>query len=97
VQFFSVSTTEKKAKRQRHENIEAIQAAATMELTGIPNFFTTGTGSEPHHYLIFFNLEATASLLGPDIFLSTVFSNILTLCSFLNVKDYVSYPYKSTA
>jgi hypothetical protein len=36
MRFFSVSTTEKKAKRRRHENIEAIQAAATMELTGIP-------------------------------------------------------------
>jgi hypothetical protein len=36
MRFFSVSTTEKKAKRRRRENIEAIQAAATMELTGIP-------------------------------------------------------------
>jgi hypothetical protein len=35
VRFFSVSTTEKKAKRRRRENIEA-QAAATMERTGIP-------------------------------------------------------------
>jgi histone-lysine N-methyltransferase SETMAR len=34
--FFSVSTTEKRLKGRRHENIEAIQAAATMELTGIP-------------------------------------------------------------
>jgi hypothetical protein len=34
--IFSVSTTEKKAKRRRDDNIEAIQAAATMELTGIP-------------------------------------------------------------
>jgi hypothetical protein len=35
--FFSVSTTEKKRlKERRLENIEAIQAAATMELTGIP-------------------------------------------------------------
>jgi hypothetical protein len=36
VRFFSVSTTEKKAKRRRHENTEAIQAAVPMELTGIP-------------------------------------------------------------
>jgi hypothetical protein len=36
VRFFSVSTTEKKAKGRRHENIEDIQAAATMEFTGIP-------------------------------------------------------------
>jgi hypothetical protein len=34
--FFSVSTTEKtRLKGRRHENIEA-QAAAKMELTGIP-------------------------------------------------------------
>jgi hypothetical protein len=32
--IFSVSTTEKRLKERRHENIEA-QAAATMELTGI--------------------------------------------------------------
>jgi hypothetical protein len=35
VRFFSVSTTEKGLKEALHENI-AIQAAATMELTGIP-------------------------------------------------------------
>jgi hypothetical protein len=35
--FFSVSTTDiKMLKGRRHENIEAIHAAATMELTGIP-------------------------------------------------------------
>jgi hypothetical protein len=34
--FFSVSTTEKTLKGRRHENIEAIQAAATMELTANP-------------------------------------------------------------
>jgi hypothetical protein len=36
VRFFSVSATERRLKGRRHENIEAIQAAATMELTGIP-------------------------------------------------------------
>jgi hypothetical protein len=37
VRFFSVSRTEKKRlKGRRHENIKAIQAAATMEFTGIP-------------------------------------------------------------
>jgi hypothetical protein len=36
VRFFSVSTTEKRLKGRQHENIEGIQAAATMELTGIP-------------------------------------------------------------
>jgi uncharacterized metal-binding protein len=33
--IFSVSTTEKRLKGRRHENIESIQAPATMELTGI--------------------------------------------------------------
>jgi hypothetical protein len=32
--------------------------------------------------------------LRPNIFLSTVFSNILSLCSSLNVRDRVSHPYK---
>ena len=36
----------------------------------------------------------TSSLLGANIFLSTLFSNTLSLCSFLNVSDHVSHPYK---
>ena len=38
----------------------------------------------------------TSSLLGPNIPLSTLFSNILSLSSSLNVSDQVSYPYKTT-
>jgi hypothetical protein len=34
----------------------------------------------------------TSSLLGPNILLSTLFSNTINLCSFLNVRDKVSYP-----
>jgi hypothetical protein len=34
--------------------------------------------------------------LCPNIFLSTLFSYILSLCSPLNVSDQVSYPYKTT-
>ena len=37
----------------------------------------------------------TLSLLGPNIFLSTPFSNILSLCSSLNMTDQVSHPYKT--
>jgi hypothetical protein len=48
----------------------------------LENFLTTGTGNEPHRSLMFFSLEVTASLLDPDIFLSTVFSNIRTLLFF---------------
>jgi hypothetical protein len=36
----------------------------------------------------------TSSLLGPNILLSTLFSNTLTLCSCLYVRDQVSHPYK---
>jgi hypothetical protein len=34
--FFLFPQLKKRLKGRRHENIEAIQAAATMELTGIP-------------------------------------------------------------
>jgi hypothetical protein len=36
----------------------------------------------------------TSSLLGPNIPLSTLFSNTPSLCSSLNVRDQVSRPYK---
>jgi hypothetical protein len=36
------------------------------------------------------------SLLGPNIILSTLFSNILILRSSLNVSDQVLHPYKTT-
>jgi hypothetical protein len=35
------------------------------------------------------------SLLGPDI-LSSLFSNTISLCSYLNVRDEVSHPRKTT-
>ena len=38
----------------------------------------------------------TPSLLGPNILLNTLFSNILSLCPSLNVSDQVSHPYKTT-
>jgi hypothetical protein len=37
-----------------------------------------------------------SSLLGPNILLSIQFSNTLSLCSFLSVRDQISYPYKTT-
>src|SRR5215470_2280724 len=37
-----------------------------------------------------------SSLLGPNILLSTLFSNTLNLCSSLSVRDHVSQPYKTT-
>jgi len=38
----------------------------------------------------------TSSLLGPNILLNTMFSNILGFLSSLNVNDQVSHPYKTT-
>jgi hypothetical protein len=37
-----------------------------------------------------------SSLLGPNILLSTLFSNTLSLCTSLSVKDQVSHPHKTT-
>ena len=42
------------------------------------------------HYLV------TSPLLGPNILLSTLFSNTLSLRSSLNISDQVSHPYKTT-
>jgi hypothetical protein len=39
---------------------------------------------------------ATSSLLGPNVLLSTLFSNALNLCFSLCVKDRVSHPYKTS-
>jgi hypothetical protein len=36
----------------------------------------------------------TSSLFGPNILLNTLFSNTLSLCSSLNVRDQVSHPYR---
>jgi hypothetical protein len=46
--------------------------------------------------VVFSPPPVTSSLLGPNILLNTLFSNTLSLCSFLNVSDQVSHPYKIT-
>jgi hypothetical protein len=38
----------------------------------------------------------TSSLFGPNILLSTLFSNTCSLCSSLNVRDQVLHPYRIT-
>ena len=45
---------------------------------------------------IFLHSPVTSSPLGPNILLSTLFSNTLSLLSCLNVSDQVSYPHKTT-
>jgi hypothetical protein len=44
----------------------------------------------------FLHSTVTPSLFGPNILLSTLFSNILSLCSSLNVRAQVSHPYRTT-
>ena len=44
----------------------------------------------------FHHSSVTSSLLDPNNLLSTLFSNILSLRSSLNVLDHVSHPYKTT-
>jgi hypothetical protein len=44
----------------------------------------------------FLHSPVTSSLLGPNILLSTLFSNTLNRCSSLNSTDQVSHPYKTT-
>ena len=41
----------------------------------------------------FLHFPVASSLLGPDVLLHTLFSNTLSLCSFLNVIDQVSSPF----
>jgi hypothetical protein len=43
----------------------------------------------------FLQSHVTSSLLGPNIFLSTLFSNTLSLCASLTVRNQVSHPYKT--
>jgi hypothetical protein len=43
----------------------------------------------------FLHSHITSSLLGQNILHRTLFSNTLRLCSFLNMRDQVSHPYKN--
>jgi len=45
---------------------------------------------EALHYAIFFQLPVTYLMLGPNIFLSATFVNILILCASLNVRQLFS-------
>jgi hypothetical protein len=44
----------------------------------------------------FLHSPVTSSLFGQNILLSTLFSNTLSLCSSLNIRDQVSQPYRTT-
>jgi hypothetical protein len=45
--------------------------------------------------MYFLHSPVTSSLLGPNIFLNTLFLNTFSLCFSLNVSDQVSHPYKA--
>jgi hypothetical protein len=45
----------------------------------------------------FLHSPVTSSLSDPNILLNTLFSNTLSLCSSLNVRDQVSRPYRTTS
>jgi hypothetical protein len=45
----------------------------------------------------FYSNPIGLSLFGPDILLSNLFSDTLSLCSSLNVRDQVSHPYQITS
>jgi hypothetical protein len=59
---------------------------------------TLGEEYKPCSYSLcsFLQPPVTSSLFGPNIFLSTLFSNTVNLCSSLKVRDKVSHPYKTT-
>jgi hypothetical protein len=44
----------------------------------------------------FFQPPTASSLFGPNTLLGTLFSNTLSLWSYLNARDQVSHPYKAT-
>jgi hypothetical protein len=51
---------------------------------------------EVYRLCSFLQPPVTSSVFGPNILLNTLFSNTLSLCSSLNVRDQVLYPYKTT-
>ena len=53
-------------------------------------YLVWSTGHEGHHYVVF-----STPFLGPNILLSTLFSNTLSLRPSLNVRDQDSHPYKT--
>jgi hypothetical protein len=50
---------------------------------------------EALQYAAFSSFLVTSSLIHPSISLSTLLSNTMNLCCSLNVRDYVSHPYKN--
>jgi hypothetical protein len=80
--------------------LSPIRATCPVHLT-LLDFITRTILGEEYRSLSsslcsFLHSYITLSLLGPNILLNTLFSNTLSLRSFLNVSDQVSHPYKTT-
>jgi hypothetical protein len=54
------------------------------------------TNHEDPLCVIFYTVLLSLPPLGPNIFLSTLFSGVINLCSCLDVRGQVSYLYKRT-
>ena len=54
------------------------------------------TNLQAPHYVVFSTPPVILPLLGPNIPLSTLFSNTLSLCSSLNVSNNVTHPHTTT-
>ena len=59
-------------------------------------YWVSSTDHSAPHYVVSSTPLVTSSLLGPNILLSTLFSNTLSLRSSINISDQVSHPYKTT-
>jgi hypothetical protein len=80
--------------------LSPIRATCPAHLSLI-NFIAWTISDEEYRslsYLLcrFLHYPVTSSLLCPNTLLNTLFSNILSLHSSLNVSDQVSHPYKTT-
>jgi hypothetical protein len=62
----------------------------------LEQYWVRSTDNYAPHYVVFSTPPLTSFLLGPNILLKTLFSNTLSLCSYLNVSDQVSHPYRTT-
>jgi hypothetical protein len=59
--------------------------------------FAVGKNDDIVNKITRFSLAFPTFLLGSDMFLMTLLLSILSLCSSVNLKDQVSYPYKKQA
>jgi hypothetical protein len=55
------------------------------------------TSYEAPHYAVFSSLPIISSLFRPNIVLSTLFANTVSLYCSLNVRNHVSHPYRTIA